>query len=118
MVNNYEFRSSFLKGLNVGGGLRYESTIIIGYPITLANATQVFYDLSNPYHGKGETNFDFWVGYTRKVWRNLEWNIQINVRNAFVGDELVPINTQPDGSVAAYRIRPPQTWQVTNSFRF
>jgi outer membrane receptor for ferric coprogen and ferric-rhodotorulic acid len=106
LVNNYEFRSSFLKGLNVGGGLRYESTIIIGYPITSANATQVFYDLSNPYHGKGETNFDFWVGYTRKVWRNLEWNIQLNVRNAFVGDELVPINTQPVGTVAASRMRP------------
>jgi len=102
----------------VGGGVRYESSIVIGYPVVNTGGPTVFYDIQHPYHGKGETNFDFWVGYTRKVWRNLEWNIQINVRNAFVGDELVPINTQPDGSVAAYRIRPPQTWQVTNSFRF
>jgi hypothetical protein len=86
--------------------------------VTSASATQVFYDIQHPYHGKGETNFDFWVGYTRKVWRNLEWNIQFNVRNAFVGDELVPINTQPDGTVAGYRIRPPQTWQLSNAIRF
>jgi len=118
LVNNYDFSSGFLKGVNVGGGVRYESSIVIGYPVVNTGGPTVFYDIQHPYHGKGETNFDFWVGYTRKVWRNLEWNIQINVRNAFVGDELVPINTQPDGSVAAYRIRPPQTWQVTNSFRF
>jgi len=118
LVNNYDFRSGFMKGVNVGGGVRYESSIIIGYPVVDNGGPSVFYDLQSPYHGKGETNFDFWVGYTRKVWKNLEWNIQINVRNAFVGDELVPINTQPDGSVAAYRIRPPQTWQVTNSIRF
>ncbi len=63
-------------------------------------------------------NFDFWVGYTRKVWKDVEWNIQLNVRNAFVGNELVPITTQPDGTPAGYRIRPAQTWQLTNTFRF
>jgi outer membrane receptor protein involved in Fe transport len=118
-ISNYDFDQGFLKGVNVGMGVRYESSIVIGYPvIDGAVASQVFYDLANPYRGSGETNFDFWVGYRRKVWKDVEWNIQLNVRNAFVGNELVPINVQPDGSYAGYRIRPPQTWQLTNTFRF
>jgi hypothetical protein len=59
-----------------------------------------------------------WLGYRRKIWRNIDWHIQLNVRNIGVGDELVPITTQPDGSPATYRIRAPQTWQVTSTFRF
>jgi hypothetical protein len=118
-ISNYDFDQGFLKGVNVGMGVRYESSIVIGYPVIDGpDATQVFYDLSNPYKGEGETNFDFWVGYRRKVWKDVEWNIQLNVRNAFVGNELTPINVQPDGSYAGYRIRPPQTWQLTNTFRF
>ncbi len=118
-ISNYNFDQGFLKGFNVGAGVRYESSIVIGYPvIDGAVSTEVFYDIYNPYRGDGEVNFDFWVGYTRKVWKDVEWNIQLNVRNAFVGNELVPITTQPDGTPAGYRIRPPQTWQLTNTFRF
>ena len=120
VVNNYDFRSGFLKGVNVGGGVRYESSIVVGYPVIdgPVGSTTVFYDIQHPYKGKSDFNFDFWVGYSRKVWKNIEWNIQLNVRNAFVGNELVVITTQPDGTPAGYRIRPPQTWQLTNSFRF
>ena len=118
LVSNYDFDSSFLKGFNVGGGMRYESAIAIGYPVISASGTTVNYDLAHPYKGDCEYNFDFWVGYRRKVWKNVEWNIQLNVRNAFVGNELIPLTTQPDGTPAAYRIRPPQTWQLTNTFRF
>ncbi|MBK8479116.1 MAG: TonB-dependent receptor [Opitutaceae bacterium] len=118
-ITNYDFDSGFLKGVNVGGGVRYESSVIIGYPvIPSTTAGKVNYDLTSPYKGDSEMNFDLWVGYTRKVWRDVEWQIQLNVRNAFVGNELIPITTQPDGTPAAYRIRPPQTWQLTNTFRF
>jgi outer membrane receptor protein involved in Fe transport len=118
-ITNYDFDSGFLKGFNVGGGVRYESSVIIGYPvIPSVIANKANYDLASPYKGDSEMNFDFWIGYRRKVWKDVEWNIQLNVRNAFVGNELIPITTQPDGTPAAYRIRPPQTWQLTNTFRF
>ncbi|HLP06522.1 MAG TPA: TonB-dependent receptor plug domain-containing protein [Opitutaceae bacterium] len=119
LISNYDFNSGLLKGFNVGGGVRYESSIIIGYPVINGEvATQVYYDISNPYRGDGEYNFDFWVGYRRNIWKGIDWSVQLNVRNAFVGNELVPITTQPDGTPAGYRIRPPQTWQLTNTFRF
>jgi hypothetical protein len=118
-ITNYSFDHGWVKGINVGGGVRYESSIGIGYePIAGANPGDVTFDISDPYRGPSEMNFDLWAGYTRKVWRNVTWNIQLNVRNVGVGNELVPITTEPDGSGATYRIRPPQSWQLTNTFSF
>ncbi len=119
LITNYGFDSGFLKGVNVGGGVRYESSIVIGYPVLPGPvSSQASYDIAHPYRGDRETNFDFWVGYTRRIWKDVEWQIQLNVRNAFVGNELIPITTQPDGSPAGWRIRPPQTFQLTSTFRF
>ncbi len=118
LITNYDFDSGRLKGFNVGGGVRYESAVSIGYPVISASGTNVVYDLANPYKDDAAYNFDFWVGYRRNIWKGIDWSIQLNVRNAFVGNELVAITTQPDGTPAGYRIRPPQTWQLTNTFRF
>ena len=119
LITNYQFDHGPLKNFNIGGGARYESSIVIGYePIAGDVVNPLLFDIMNPYRGPSDTNYDLWVGYRRKIWRNIDWNIQLNIRNVGVGNELVPITTEPDGSAATYRIRPPQTWQLTNSFRF
>jgi TonB-dependent Receptor Plug Domain len=118
-IANYDFDRGIAKGFNVGAGLRWEDKIIIGYkPVVGATADDISFDLNSPYMGPAETSFDFWIGYSRKIWRNIDWNIQLNVRNAFVGNELIPITVQPDGSPAGYRIKPPQIWSLTNTFKF
>lgn len=120
VVTNYDFHEGRLRGLNVGGGLRWQDEVVIGYPpIASTTAGQANFDLSKPFFGPAETNVDLWVGYgRRKVWRNVDWRIQLNVRNAFAGNELIPITTQPDGTPAGYRIAPYQTWTVSNTFKF
>ena len=80
-----------------------------------ANTT---YDLVHPYKGPSELNFDVWIGYSRRIMKFIDWNIQLNIRNVGVGNELIPVTVQPDGSGAAYRIRPPQVVQLTNTFKF
>jgi len=40
------------------------------------------------------------------------------VNNAFGKKDLIPINVQPDGRLAAGRIPPPTKWTVTNSISF
>ncbi len=118
-ITNYDFDHGRLKGVNVGGGVRYESSIVIGYkPLPGATAQDISFDIANPYRGPADMNFDFWIGYSRRIWKDIDWNIQFNVRNAFVGNELIPLTTEPDGTPAAYRIRPPQTLQLTNTFKF
>ena len=46
------------------------------------------------------------------------WRAQLNVSNVGVGDELIPVTVQPDGTPAAWRIRPSQQIFLTNTFRF
>ena len=47
-----------------------------------------------------------------------QWTLRLHVRNIGVGDELIPSQANPDGSIAAYRIREPQNWTISSSFSF
>lgn len=119
-ITNYTFDKGFLRGGYVGGGVRYQSDIVIGYkPIAGATANSISFDIANPYKGPALTDFDLWVGYSRKLWANkIGWSIQLNIRNVGVGNKLIPITTEPDGTPATYRIRPPQVFTLTNTFNF
>jgi len=122
-VTNYDFDHGILKGFGVGGGLRWESDVVIGYaPFYIDpndHSKGISFDLGNPYKGPGTTSIDLWASYRRKLTSKIEWRVQLNVRNAnYGGDALIPINVQPDGSAAGYRIRAPRTWQLSNTFSF
>jgi len=118
-ITNYEFDHGPLKGFGVGGGWRHESSQIIGYA-ALPGATIANFqlDLAHPYRSDALDDFDAWISYSRKVWKNVNWTIQFNIRSIGIGNELIPLTTEPDGTPATYRIRPPQTWQLTNTFDF
>ncbi len=119
-ITNYNFNEGKFKGFNVGGGLRWQDSVVIGYrPIPGATENEVSFDLASPYFGPSETNIDLWVGYGRRI-RNdtIDWRIQLNVRNAFDDEGLIPITAQPDGTPAGYRISPSQTWALRNTFSF
>ncbi|MDQ5978512.1 MAG: hypothetical protein QG602_1486 [Verrucomicrobiota bacterium] len=119
-ITNYEFTEGRLKGLHVGGGVRYQSSVILGYPPTgnPNDPTTVEYDLNQPYRGPSETNVDLWVGYSRKLSDKLDWHVQFNVKDAFQNKGLIPITYQPDGTVAAWRIVSGQSFTLTNTFSF
>jgi hypothetical protein len=126
LVTNYDFTRSTLKGFNIGGAVRYQSGVTIGYPPTgdPTNPATLGFDLTNPYKGPSETNFDAWVGYSRKIFKNVNWHIQLNATNLFKHDYLIPITAQgpipgqAPGTPAGYRIGPSQTWTLTNRFEF
>jgi hypothetical protein len=50
--------------------------------------------------------------------KNLEYRVQLNVRNLGKGDYLIPVTVQPDGTVASWRIGAPQIWSLTNTVSF
>jgi hypothetical protein len=74
--------------------------------------------MNNPYYGPAETNVDAWLGYSHKLGKRLNWRTQLNVRNIGKHNSLIPITTQPDGTVAAWRIAAPMLWSLTNSLEF
>lgn len=118
LITNYEFDEGFLKGWTVGGAMRYQSAMTLAYT-PIQQPTYIEYDLSKPYRDEALTDFDVWVGYRRKLFNGkIEWQAQLNIANLGVGNELLPVTVQPDGTPAAYRIRPPQQIFLTNTFRF
>ncbi len=120
LISNYEFDAGLLKGFHAGAGVRYQSSVILGYPPTgnPNDPTTVEYDFDHPYRGPSETNIDLWVGYYRQLSKKLRWHVQLNVKDAFQGKELIPITYQPNGTPAAYRIVSGQTFFLTNTFEF
>jgi hypothetical protein len=118
-VTNYNFDRSWLKGVNVGGAYRWEDRRILGYRLADgATGSVANLDINRPWYGPTDDHVDAWVGYQRAITRKLNWRIQVNVRNIGEDAHLVPVNIQPDGSLALARIQEGMTWQLTNTFTF
>ena len=124
VVTNYNFTEGRLKGFNVGAGYRWQDKIAIGYPVAATSTAGVFtYDIANPIMGPREDAIDFWVGYEKQLTSKINWRIQFNVRNLGDGRKVIPLTIQPTTdpskyTVAAWRIAPGQTWEITNTFKF
>lgn len=118
LVTNYSFQEGRLEGANVGMSYRWQDKAVTGFPVITNSEGVLVYDVSNPYKGKSESAVDLWVGYQTRLTEKLDWRIQLNVRNMFSEDELLPVTVQPDGSFGAMRIREPRTITLTNTFEF
>ncbi len=124
LVTNYTFSEGRLKGFSVGGGYRWQDKVAIGYPVASTGATGAYtYDITNPIMGPSEDGIDFWIGYEKKLTEKIDWRIQFNIRNLGKGKDLIPLTVQPTTdpskyTVAAWRIAPGQTWEITNTFKF
>ncbi len=119
VVTNYSFTHGRLKGTGIGSSYRWQDKVVIGYPVLPGANGQASFDLSKPYYGPSEEGLDLWASYERKLTDKISWKIQLNVRNAFAKEDVIPISVQPDGQTwASVRIKPTQEWFVTNSFAF
>jgi hypothetical protein len=137
-VTTYRFDRGSLKGVFVGGAFREEAGRIIGYKFNPnfvnANSTDPNYavnyitdvppstrgglDVNQPFRGSNESHVDAWIGYTRKLSKNLTWRIQLNIRSVGEKDHLVAARINPDGSLALARIVQGMGWQLTNALDF
>jgi hypothetical protein len=119
VVTNYSFTHGMFKGAGVGGSYRWQDRVVIGYPVIPGVGGLASFDLTKPYYGPSEDAFDAWVSYERKLTSKINWKIQLNGRNLFGKEELIPISVQPDGTTwASARIAPNREWFVTNTFSF
>ncbi len=116
-LTNYTFTQGRLKGFSIGGGVRWEGRLAYGFPVIDDPVFGIVPDIKHPYYAPSITNFDAHVGYRRKL-KHFTWGVQLNVANIGVGDELIPVSAQPDGSVNAWRIRASQSWSIRNTFDF
>ncbi len=124
-VTNYTFRDEALggrlRGFGVGGAVRWSDAPLLGYAgktITTGGTTLAVSDTTRPYYGEREATFDAWLSYRRTLRKNVQWKVQLNVRNIGVGNELKPLAVWPDGRVVQWTIKEPQRWTLTNTFSF
>ncbi len=115
VTSSYDFSTGFLKGAGIGGNYHWVDKVVLGYPTTAAGT----FDLSQPYYGPSEDGVDLWASYQRKLTNKINWKIQLNIRNAFNKDSLIPISIEPDGKTwASVRVSPSKEWFLTNTFSF
>jgi hypothetical protein len=119
-VTRYMFNDGRLKGVSVGGAVRWEDQYAGGYPMIADPRGLLLPDVRNPYLVDTETSYDLTVGYRRKILRNKDWTAQLNIRNLqnITSDRVTAVRFQPDGSPARVRFDPPFQVLLTNTFRF
>jgi hypothetical protein len=122
VVTRYEFQRGIVRGLSIGGALRWQDKVGIGYPnISATPNSQYIPDIAHPLYGPTDTQVDLSLGYKNKFklrGSTILWNIGVNVRNLNAKDRLIPIAANPDGSWATFRIPPERQWSLTNAFSF
>jgi len=121
LMTAYKFKTSLLKGVGVGGSVRWQDKAAVGYPLLLTNSGGTVLqtpDLARPYFAPATWNGDVFARYSRKLLKKIEWTVQVNFRN-YLGDQnLTPEIINPDGKWAVVRIPVERTIFVTNSFAF
>lgn len=117
-ITNYEFGSHRLRGFGVGGAVRWQDKAAIGYPLKTNSDGQLVSDVDNPHYAPAEFNGDLWLGYHRQLRSGIDWSVRFTVRNIVRNRDLIPISTQPDGSVAQVRVSPPLSWEIKNTLAF
>ncbi len=116
VVTNYTFNEGFLKNVGIGGAYRWQSKVEIGYPLNLTTGSE---NLSQPFYGPALGSLDLWVSYEHKVAKKVDWKIQLNIRNAFANNGLIPVSIEPDGhTYATVRTNPPMDFELNNTFSF
>ncbi|MEO7412526.1 MAG: hypothetical protein ABIZ81_04145, partial [Opitutaceae bacterium] len=132
-VGNYDFQTERLRGWGLGAGVRWLDKAALGYPVASfrADLTPVpaggaalpsdirISDVRNPYYGPEETRYDAWLSYQTKILRGkYGLKVQLNVRNLFTNDELVPAAINPDGSIPVWSIAEGRKFTLTTKISF
>ena len=121
VTGRYDFLDGPLKGFQVGGSLRYQDEIAGGYPNLLDEFGNVIPDVANPWLGPDDINGDLFFRYRRPIMNDrVDWSVQFNARNVYRknGDDDIPIEFNPDGSVTFVRVPVEQQYFLTNTFSF
>jgi outer membrane receptor for monomeric catechols len=115
----YELGQEKLKGVSVGGGMRYFSKPINGFTATGTSATNI---VRTTFYGSEQVFFDANVAYRRKqpkiFGRTITWSLQLNINNLLDNDSFVRVRQASDGALATYRWNPPREWVLTSRFAF
>ncbi|MDQ8197037.1 hypothetical protein QEH56_02700 [Pelagicoccus enzymogenes] len=120
-ISNYLITDGALKGLGIGGSVRWEDSAIIGYLAGLPDEDGIVrkLDADKPVYNSEDFHVDFWASYTIPAFKDkLELKFQLNIRDAFESGGLEAIAVNPDGEESAFRIIDPRQFYFTTTLSF
>ena len=126
LITNYTLpREGRLKGFGIGGAVRWQDRVSTGYPVVNDPVLGLVTDIQHPFWGPSQTTYDGWISYQRKIWRGINWKLQLNVRNLLNRNLLIPVVANPvtAGDLkthdnAAWRVGEARSWELTSTFSF
>ncbi len=117
---SYDFASGALKGVSVGGGLRYSGKPILGYIPGSVSASGVVTPFQY-YFGSEQVFVDVNISYRRRFPvfnRAVMWSLQLNVDNALDNDAFVRLRVSDTGALQNYRFNDPREFILTSRLSF
>jgi hypothetical protein len=120
-ITNYQFREGALKGFSIGGAARWQDEVNGGYPVVFDEDSRTYRPLVDQgYFTPTDLAIDLTFGYRKKIMGDIDWRMQINMRNVHNWDnaDVDVFRFQQDGSSARARFAPPRQILLTNTFRF
>jgi iron complex outermembrane recepter protein len=126
VFTNYRFTEGFIKGLNLGGGVRWFGPAVVGYiqkPFpTAADPNGTVDDVTHPLEGPETMFVDLLARYGGRTKlfgsKTIGWSVQLNVRNLFEPDDVEPIRTRNDGATLQWARVEPRQIILSTSFTF
>ena len=118
-LTNYRFSTGRLKGLGVGGAVRWEDKAAIGFRGGAPDADGIVrvYNANQPLFDKARYYIDFMSSYDLRFAQNkIRARVQLNIRNVLEKGRLQAIGVNPDGSPHTYRIIDPRQIILSTTF--
>ena len=116
---NYSFSEGKLKGVGVGGAVRWQDKAAIGFLGAAPEADGVVrsLDANKPVFDRARFAIDLSASYAFRLHGDrIRGKVQLNVRDALENGRLQRVAINPDGSTYAYRIIDPRQFILSTSF--
>ncbi len=105
-----------MKGLSIGGTMRLRGDRFIGFE----ESPDGEFVSGGAYNGGSTEIYDAMIRYRKKIFNNVNWSIQLNIKNLLDDTDLLPSQTDGLGldNVVRWRFQEPRTYQLSNTFKF
>jgi hypothetical protein len=113
---NSDILPSWLGDFTVGGGLRYEDDIGIGYGVSQNAFGNYALDPNKVFYGPDQTFLDLFLRSKFDLGKNT-LAVQVNIRDVTDHDDLIPIWANPDGTMI-YRFLEGRVISASVTFEF
>lgn len=121
-IANYNFgpdAPGILEKFGIGGAVRWESPNFLGTGVLRDSTGSLTQDPSNQYEGSSSTRLDMWVTFNHSFEKiGMDYRARLGISDLNSDHGLLPVASNPDGSVGVWRIEPPTTISLTNTFTF